>query len=94
MVMTEKHSLMWHISFFSSIAGECCTVSADGMAWWSKELKAYWLWLEWDADDKVTEVMVDIRHPGNLESYAIIGYCHTSKLKYVDVIGKDVEDEK
>ena len=77
--MNDK--ILWHVSFLSSIAGECSAISDHGVAWFSPKIENYWLWLDWN-DDGETKVKVNIEHPTSTESYAIIGYCHVNGLKH------------
>ena len=73
------------ISNLTLLCGESYHVWSDnGVAWGLKDSPHYWLFLDWDADKKISIRIFDTlasyapAHPktGEMGYYAVIGYCH------------------
>jgi len=73
------------ISNLTLLCGESYHVwSETGVAWGPEGSSDYWLFLDWDADKKISIRIFDTlesyapAHPktGEMGYYAVIGYCH------------------
>ena len=77
------------ISNLSLLCGESYHVwSETGVAWGPEGSSDYWLFLDWDADKKISIRIFDTvesfapAHPktGEMGFYAVIGYCHLNAI--------------